>query len=91
MSLLSWKEYRSGKRVEEPEVKIEIPTPEIPTLEVVRLNGMSVEQLQETKGIGPKTAEKIVAGQPYKKLGDLAETISEPLYRRVCEKLSANE
>ena len=104
MSLLTWKEYQSGKRIEEPEIKTEIPVPELPNLEVDieipspetsdskvdLLNGMSVEQLQEIKGIGPKTAEKIAAGQPYEKLDDLAEMISNPLYGRVCEKLSDN-
>jgi len=93
MSLLTWKEYRTGKRIEGvvcgKQTASETPV-ETPNLEVAQLNGMTSEDLQEIKGIGPKTAEKIVSGQPYTEVDDLAEVVSEPLLRRVRETLSEN-
>lgn len=92
MSLLTWKEYRLGKRAQKPKATTEIPTAEVgieaPTSEVCLLNGMSVEQLQEIKGIGPKTAEKIASRQPYKRLEDLTEVVSTLTFKKVCERLS---
>ena len=93
MSLLSWEEYKEGKRIEiklpedELPVKAFFPPPTgmltMPDIHV--LNAATAENLLEVKGIGPKTAEKIVSGQPYADMKDLTEVISNPLYLRVSD------
>ena len=85
MSLLSWQDYKEGKRTE-PSTKIETPAPEVPTLpEACLINTVTAEDLLEIKGIGPKTAAKIISGQPYESMEALTEVVSEPLYVRVSE------
>jgi competence ComEA-like helix-hairpin-helix protein len=41
------------------------------TNSLMDINSASIEDLRIVKGIGPKTAEKIVAGRPYKSMEDL--------------------
>jgi DNA uptake protein ComE-like DNA-binding protein len=76
MALLSWKEYKQLGREEIEETSDPLS----------KLNSASVEVLCEIKGIGPKTAQKIIESAPYNDLDDLARTgLNKTLSGRIKE------
>jgi len=76
MPLPSWKEWRNGKP--EKSVVVQETDEIIGTLPghdagVQRINEASEKQLVAIKGIGPKTAKKIIDFQPFSCFGDLLD------------------
>ena len=57
---------------------------------VVNLNTASLEQIEKLPGIGPKKAEAIVAGRPYKALEDLKRIkgIKEATFNKIKNNIS---
>lgn len=50
-----------------------------------RLNTATIEELCRVKGIGRKTAEKIVAAQEVKSVEEVRNMVSATVYARLCE------
>jgi len=67
-ALKSWKEWREEEG-EAPEVESEPQSEVDPTL--TKINEATKEELLEIKGIGPKTADKILQQQPCQNLDEL--------------------
>lgn len=46
----------------------------------ISINTATSKQLQELKGVGEATAEKIISGRPYKEVGEIKNIVSEKIY-----------
>lgn len=46
----------------------------------ISINMATSKQLQELKGVGEATAEKIISGRPYKEVGEIKNVVSEKVY-----------
>lgn len=57
------------------------------------INSATSEQLQKLPGIGPATADKIIAGRPYKSKRDLLtrKIVSEKEYDAITDKIVAHK
>lgn len=84
MPFTSWKDWKSGQTVAYVEAGTE-PVEE--KVGIDRLNEASVDDLTQIKGIGPKTAEKILESGPFSVLSDVREhiRISDTVFNRLEE------
>lgn len=68
-ALKRWREWREEGKAPEVESEPEPETKVDPTL--TKMNEATKEELLEIKGIGPKTADKILQQQPCQNLDEL--------------------
>lgn len=75
MGLLSWEDYKGGRRSPAPEKTENENEPVSPNGTRVsvckRINEATQDDLLAIKGIGPKTCEKILQSRPFNHLNDL--------------------
>ena len=94
MALLSWSDFRGGKKHTDQELKEEAlkalkseapeeeAEEEFASAEAIqgnvasKLNEASQEDLMSLKGVGPKTAAKILAAGPFSDLEDFAAKVN---------------
>lgn len=69
-----------------PVATVEILTPE-ENLAIKLVNESGIEDLTSVKGIGPKTASKIISSRPFSSFKDLSEQVN--LHSDVLERLQA--
>ncbi len=57
---------------------------------LINLNSVSQSDLESLPGIGPVTAEKIIAGRPYEKIEDLLnkKIVGKSVFEKIKEKIS---
>jgi DNA uptake protein ComE-like DNA-binding protein len=94
MSLLSWKDFKNGVTAES---LIPVKEEEIVEKEVVeecpennplqKLNEATEEDLCQIKGIGQKTAQKIISSIPYTTISDIP--VSEKLAQKIANWLNS--
>jgi len=80
MPFTSWNEFKKTRKVVYTEDKIRVedkPKPG-PTSDISKINEATVEDLTTIKGIGPKTAQKILDAMPVEKIDDLSKIPIKP-------------
>lgn len=86
MALIRYKDWRDGeppKEYEEKRNKLIDKGTEVLNRALGKVNNLTEESLLEIKGIGKKTAQKILDGMPYSKIDELYEVVTPKIVAKI--------
>lgn len=63
-----------------------------PASPLININSATVKELDVLPGIGPVTADKIIAGRPYQNISELVsrKVVNSATFEKIKEKISVN-